>query len=299
VLRARWQKSSAFEHHEAFSAPNCLNGQVPANWASGKREWIVLTADEIAPVNVYNERSSSPFLIVADHAGNYIPRRLGRLGLPETEIERHIGWDIGIAGVCQVMADALDATLIMQNYSRLVIDCNRPLDSDELIPEISELTPIPGNIGLSVSARDTRVREIFRPYHDRIDIQLSGGQARSPRALIAMHSFTPDFKGKTRSWHVGVLFNRDARLARQLMAFFKWEKNFIVGENEPYDVSDDSDYTIPIHGERRGIHHVGIEIRQDLILGVEGQQQWGLRLAGLLSRAYRQATSTDTSADKV
>ena len=235
----------------------------------------MLTAEELAPVNVYNERGSSPFLIVADHAGNSIPRCLRRLGVPETEIERHIGWDIGIAGVCRVLADALDATLIMQNYSRLVIDCNRPLDSDALIPEISELTPIPGNIGLSAGEKSTRVREIFQPYHGRIDTQLAGSQANRPTALIAMHSFTPAFKGVPRSWHASVLYNRDARLARLLMPLLQGENNFVIAENEPYDVSDDSDYTIPVHGERRGLHHVGIEIRQDLIIGVEGQQQWG------------------------
>jgi predicted N-formylglutamate amidohydrolase len=107
---------------------------------------VLLAADELAPVTVYNEGGSSPLLIVADHAGNSIPRRLGRLGVSESEIERHIGWDIGIAAVCRVLADALDATLIQQNYSRLVIDCNRPPRSETSIPEIIEQTPIPGNI---------------------------------------------------------------------------------------------------------------------------------------------------------
>jgi predicted N-formylglutamate amidohydrolase len=257
----------------------------------------VLTAEEIAPVTVYNERGSSPFLIVSDHAGNSIPRCLGRLGVPESEIERHVGWDIGIAGVCRVLADALDATLIMQNYSRLVIDCNRPLDSDASIPKISELTPVPGNIGLSIGEKNTRIREIFQPYHDRIDTELNRRQTGRPGALIAMHSFTPAFTGVIRSWHAAVLYNRDARLARILMALLKSENNFVIGENEPYDISDDSDYTIPFHGERRGLHHVGIEIRQDLILGIEGQQEWGSRLAQLLSRAYHQATSTDGPAN--
>ena len=258
----------------------------------------MLTAEEIAPVTVYNERGSSPFLIVSDHAGNSIPRCLGRLGVPESEIERHVGWDIGIAGVCRVLADALDATLIMQNYSRLVIDCNRPPGSDASIPEISELTPVPGNIGLSAGEKNTRIREIFQPYHDRIDTELNRRQNGRPGALIAMHSFTPAFMGVIRSWHAAVLYNRDARLARILMALLKSENNFVIGENEPYDISDDSDYTIPVHGERRGLHHVGIEIRQDLILGIEGQQEWGSRLARLLSRAYHQATSTDGPANE-
>jgi predicted N-formylglutamate amidohydrolase len=258
---------------------------------------MLLAADELAPVTVYNEGGSSPLLIVADHAGNSIPRWLGRLGVSESEIERHIGWDIGIAAVCRVLADALDATLIQQNYSRLVIDCNRPPGSEASIPEITELTPVPGNIGLSEGQKNLRIREIFQPYHDRIEAELNPRQTDRPGALVSMHSFTPTFKGVTRPWHAGVLYNRDARFARLLMTSLKGEHNFTIGDNEPYDVSDESDYTIPVHGERRGLHHVAIEIRQDLILDAKGQQEWGSRLARLLSRAYQQVTSTDGPAN--
>lgn len=250
---------------------------------------MLLTAGELASVTVYNEGGSSPLLIVADHAGNSIPRGLGRLGLPESEIERHIGWDIGIGAVCRVVADALDATLVQQNYSRLVIDCNRPPGSEESIPEIAELTPVPGNVGLSDAQKSARMLEIFQPYHHRIEGELNRRQADRPRAMVAMHSFTPAFMGVARPWHAGVLYNRDARFARLLMTLLKSEDRFVIGENEPYDVSDATDYTIPVHGERRGLHHVGIEIRQDLISGVKGQQEWGSRLARLLSRAYQQA----------
>jgi predicted N-formylglutamate amidohydrolase len=123
----------------------------------------LLAADEPAPVTVQNENGRSPFLIVADHAGNFVPRSLGRLGIPEAELERHIAWDIGINAVCRLLADGFDATLVQQNYSRLVIDCNRVSGSETSIPEISELTRVPGNIGLSEGRKATRVREIFRP----------------------------------------------------------------------------------------------------------------------------------------
>ena len=129
--------------------------------------YSLLAADEPAPVTVHNENGRSPFLIVADHAGNSMPRALGRLGVPATECERHVAWDIGIAAVCRLVADRLDATLVQQNYSRLVIDCNRTPGSGTSIPEISELTPVPGNMGLSKGRKAARVREIFRPYHDR------------------------------------------------------------------------------------------------------------------------------------
>jgi predicted N-formylglutamate amidohydrolase len=248
----------------------------------------LLAADEPAPVTVHNEDGLSPFLLVADHAGNLMPRSLGRLGVPEAECARHIAWDVGIAAVCRIVADALDAVLVQQNYSRLVIDCNRAPGSETSIPEISELTPIPGNIGLKGSRKARRVREIFRPYHDRIKTELERRRHVGRRAvLIAMHSFTPVFKGVVRPWHAGVLYNRDPRFALVIMALLRREPELVVGDNEPYSVTDASDYTIPVHGEQRGLHHAAIEIRQDLIADNTGQRAWGVRLAHLLSQSYR------------
>jgi predicted N-formylglutamate amidohydrolase len=254
----------------------------------------MLAADEPAPVTVHNENGRSPFLIVADHAGNSMPRALCRLGIPETESERHIAWDIGITVVCRLIADALDATLVQQNYSRLVIDCNRTPGSETSIPEISELTSVPGNLGLSEGQKAARVREIFRPYHDRIESELHRRrQAGRPTALIAMHSFTPVFKGVARPWHAGVLYNRDPRFAHFLMARLKREEGLVVGDNEPYSVTDASDYTIPVHGERRGLHHVAIEIRQDLIADDKSQCAWGPLLARLLAQAYQELVAAE------
>jgi predicted N-formylglutamate amidohydrolase len=254
----------------------------------------LLAADDPAPVTVHNENGPSPFLIVADHAGNSMPRALGRLGLPETECEHHVAWDIGIAAVSRLVADALDATLVQQNYSRLVIDCNRTPGSETSILEISELTPVPGNMGLSEGQKAARVREIFRPYHDRIERELDRRrQADRPVALIAMHSFTPVSVGVGRPWHAGVLYNRDPRFAHLLMALLKREDGLVVGDNEPYSVTDASDYTIPVHGERRGLHHAAIEIRQDLIVDDKGQRAWGALLARLLPQAYQELVAAD------
>ena len=248
----------------------------------------LLAGDEPAPVTVHNEAGASPFLIVADHAGNTVPRTLGGLGVPPNEYERHIAFDIGIGAVSRLIADALDATLIQQNYSRLVIDCNRTPGSETSMPEISERTPIPGNVELSERAKAARVREIFRPYHDAIEAALDRRrQARRPTALIAMHSFTPVYMGVTRPWQTGVLYNRDPRFAHRLMALLQHENGLTVGDNEPYSVTDASDYTIPVHGERRGLHHVAVEIRQDLIADARGQRTWGDLLARLLPQAYR------------
>ncbi len=247
----------------------------------------LLAADEPAPVTVYNAGGPSPFLLVADHASNAMPRALGRLGVAEAEFGRHIALDIGIAGLGRFLADALNATLIQQNYSRLVIDCNRPLGEPASIPEISELTPIPGNIGLSEADRERRAGAIFWHYHARIEEELDRRRRSGrPVVLIALHSFTPVFKGAARPWHAAVLYHRDPRFPQRLLALLKAEQGLIVGDNEPYFVSDTTDYTIPMHGERRGIPHALVEIRQDLIADEQGQREWARRLARLLPQAY-------------
>ena len=251
----------------------------------------LLAADEPPPVSVHNAGGSSPLLLVADHAGKAVPRALGRLGLTAPEWERHIAWDIGIAGVGRMLADALGAMLIQQNYSRLVIDCNRPPGAPTSIPEISEFTPIPGNVALSEAEKEARAREIFRPYHARIEAELEHRRlAGRATALIALHSFTPVFKGVARAWHVALLYNRDPRLARRLVTLFEQEPGIVVGDNQPYFVSDTTDYTIPVHGERRGLPHALIEIRQDLIAEESGQQQWAGILSRVLPQAYAELT---------
>jgi predicted N-formylglutamate amidohydrolase len=248
---------------------------------------MLLAAADPAPVTVYNGNGRSPLLLVADHAGNIFPRALGRLGISAAEAARHIALDIGIANLSRMVADALDAALIQQNYSRLVIDCNRPPGAATSIPEISEVTPVPGNVGLSTAERMAREREIFRPYHDAIAAELERRrEVKAPTALIALHSFTPVFKAAARPWHAALLYHRDPRLARALLALLR-NDGLTVGDNEPYFVSDETDYTIPVHGERRNIPHALIEIRQDLLADEKGEREWAQRLARILPEAYR------------
>ena len=252
----------------------------------------LLAGDEPPPFTVDNEAGTSPLLIVADHAGKHFPRRLEQLGVSDAECERHIAWDIGIGAVCRLLGQALDAVVIRQNYSRLVIDCNRTPGSETSIADLSELTAVPGNIGLSERDKLARVREIFQPYHDRIADELDRRRkAARPTALISVHSFTPVYMTVTRPWHVGVLYNRDRRFAQILMELLHREDGLVVGDNEPYSVTDASDYTIPVHGEQRDLHHVAIEIRQDLIADDAGQRVWAALFARLLPRAYQQLTS--------
>jgi predicted N-formylglutamate amidohydrolase len=239
-----------------------------------------------APVRVLRPQGHSEFFLTADHAGRAIPRRLGKLGLPERELERHIAWDIGIAGVTEQLARALDATAVLQAYSRLVIDCNRRPDWTSSIPQISELTAIPGNEAIPPAEREARRREIFLPYHQRITELLDRRSSAGRRTvLLAMHSFTPVFKGETRNIEIGMLYNRDAHLAHILLDLLRAEGDLAVGDNAPYAITDTSDYTVPTHGERRGLAHVEIEIRQDLIGEEAGQAAWAARLARLLPLA--------------
>jgi len=232
---------------------------------------------------VHNPNGRSPWLLIADHAGQRVPRALHGLGLAQSELDRHIGWDIGIAGVTARLAAALDAVAITQTYSRLVIDCNRPHTSPTLIAERSDGTDIPANAGLAPAQRQQRIDEIFAPYHARIVAELDTRLAQArPTLLVAMHSFTPAMGGVARPWHAGVLYHRDTRLAHALRDALQAEGDLVVGDNQPYAVRDSSDYAVPVYGEGRGLAHVELEIRQDLIADEDGQVLWAQRLARLL-----------------
>jgi predicted N-formylglutamate amidohydrolase len=243
---------------------------------------LLLGEEDVPPVLEETAAGSSPFLLTSDHYGRAIPRVLGDLGLPEDELARHIAWDIGIAGVANALSKHLDAHLIAQPYSRLVIDCNRPPDAPGSIPRISELTVIPGNEGLARDAAEARRRQVFDPYHRRIreviDNRLHDGK---PTVLVALHSFTPVYAGIARPWHVGTLYQRDTRLPPLLLKGLRAGGDLVVGDNEPYAVSDETDYTIPVHGEARGLMNTGIEIRQDLIADFAGEREWADRLANI------------------
>jgi predicted N-formylglutamate amidohydrolase len=241
----------------------------------------LLAEDEPAPVVIDHADGASDFFLVCDHAGRRMPRRLGQLGVSDAEIERHIAYDIGAAGVAVRLADALDATLIRQIYSRLVIDCNRDPSVPSSIPEISETTAIPGNVGLSETQRAARRVALFEPYHSAITAALDARAARAT-AFVAVHSFTPVYKGEARPWHAGVLYNRDPRLSMILKRLLLEEGDLVVGDNEPYFVNDLTDYSIPVHAERRGLPYLELEIRQDLIATEAGQAAWAARLARLL-----------------
>lgn len=247
---------------------------------------MLLSSDDVEPFDVQGADGRSPFFIVCDHAGRLIPRSLGSLGLSEDQLASHIAWDAGAAVVARRLGAALGAHTVCQRYSRLVIDCNRPQGAADSIAARSERTLVPGNQTVGPDAAQERAQEIFHPYHDEIRRALDRRAAEGrPTVLVAMHSFTPVFMDVPRPWHVGVLYNRDARMAAPLLRALRAEGDLVVGENEPYAGGDLTDYSIVEHGEQRGLPYVEIEIRQDLIADGRGQDAWGERLARLLTVA--------------
>jgi len=253
----------------------------------------LLGRDDPAIYSIHRAQGASPYMLLADHAGQQVPQALQRLGLPQAELDRHIGWDIGIGGVTRALAGLLDAWAIEQTYSRLLIDCNRPLASPTLIPEVSVGTVVPGNAGLSDVQRQQRIDAIHAPYHARIDAELAArADAGRPTLLVMMHSFTPVMNGVARPWHAGVLYHRDTRFAHALLHALRDEGDLVVGDNQPYSVSSSSDYAVPVHGEGRGLVHVELEIRQDLIADAAGQHAWAERLARIFVTLQTQLQPT-------
>jgi predicted N-formylglutamate amidohydrolase len=242
----------------------------------------LLEPDEPSAVELYNAHGKSAFVVLCDHAGRALPRALGTLGVAPEHMSSHIAWDIGAANVARRLGDRLGAPVFLQRYSRLVIDCNRPLGAADSIPQVTGGVEIPGNHGLGRDDAEARAEAIFGPYHSTISEALA---RRDHYVLIAMHSFTPELFGVRRPFHAGVLYERDTRLAKPMLELLRREPGLVVGDNEPYAASAATDYAIIEHGERRGAPYVELEVRQDLVADESGQREWAERLASLLLRA--------------
>lgn len=246
----------------------------------------LLLPEEPPPVGIRNAGGRSPFLLLCDHAGNRVPARLATLGLTRAELDRHI--DIGALPVSEALSDRLDAPLVFQPYSRLVIDCNRQPHAADSIPTISDGTVVPGNQGLDETARAVRRRDILAPYHRAIDAAIEARRAAGrPTVIGAIHSFTPSLRARpaARPWHIAVIYGANPRFSERVAAMLRLLPDTVVGVNEPYVVSMENDYSIPLHAEARGLDYVEIEIRQDLIADAAGAALWAGRLAEAMLRA--------------
>jgi len=229
----------------------------------------LLSPNDPKPVSVFNPNGSSSFVLTCEHSGNSIPLSLGRLGLNEEELYRHIALDIGAAAFAKCLAKHLDAPLVLQEYSRLVIDCNRPKNSYDSIPLKSDGVSVPANMKLSRQEQESRHKEIFVPFHDTVRRLLDTRCHNRNAAVIALHSFTPVLATAPadRPWDIGLLYNRDNRLAIMVDHLLgKARQEYSFTHNKPYTVDDASDYTLPVHGEQRGIYHLLLEIRNDHLI---------------------------------
>lgn len=249
---------------------------------------MVLSPDDPEPVEVVNPDGNSKFFLTCEHAGRTVPARLGDLGIPAAEMDRHIAYDVGAEALSRHLSVLLDAPLVLQRYSRLVVDCNRPFEAADCIPEVSDGTRVPANVGLDLEARRQRFEAIHRPFHRAVAQLLdTRAVAENPTILVSAHSFTPRLVGGApRPWFVGALSNRDAGFADAfLSALRSAHPDIPCAHNEPYVVDDQSDYTIPVHAEARGLPHVLLEIRNDLISDHGGQQRWASLVADILTAA--------------
>ncbi|WP_271898210.1 N-formylglutamate amidohydrolase [Candidatus Phyllobacterium onerii] len=241
-------------------------------------------AHDWSPVRVSNPDGHSQFVILCDHASNYIPDGFGTLGLDPDDLQKHIAWDPGALGVSQILSRELDAPLVESCLSRLIIDCNRPLAAPDLVPSLSEVTTIPGNVDLDEAAKSQRAALSHKPYHAAIEML---AHERASKGLpdpiyVAVHSYTPVYRGVERPWHVGIIHDDDDRVAAPLIAGLQILKQFNVGINQPYSPADRVYYTLERHASAFGLPAVMIEIRNDLIATPSEERAWGVMLSRLL-----------------
>ncbi len=256
-----------------------------------------LLAGEADPVIVVNGEGASPICLVCEHAGRKVPKSLGNLGLCPAELEAHIAWDIGAEAVSRRLSAKLDAPLVLQRYSRLVYDCNRPPDAADAMPALSEATRIPGNETLGAEERQERTRLIYRPFQAAVSRLLDGRLSRGVATVLAtIHSFTPIYKGIRRSVEVGILHDTDTRLADSVLRCFAERPGFVVRRNEPYGPADGVTHTLKLQAIARGIANVMIEIRNDLIGEEAGQRAWADRLADVLVEAVQSQAREENGA---
>lgn len=239
-------------------------------------------SDLVSPqdvVEVLNAAGAGNFVVVCEHASNYVPAPLGDLGLDEAALQSHIAWDPGALAVARAMAGELDAPLVAQRVSRLVYDCNRPPEAPSAVPEESEIYRIPGNADLSDEARAARVDQVYLPFRNTLAACIEERLAAGGKpVVITVHSFNPTYRGAQRAVELGVLHDEDARLADAFLAVGQEAGEMVVRRNDPYGPADGVTHTLVEHAMTHGLLNVMLEIRNDLIDDAASQQAMAARL---------------------
>ncbi|MEM8743008.1 MAG: N-formylglutamate amidohydrolase [Pseudomonadota bacterium] len=241
---------------------------------------------EFPPFTRIDGAHDGGLLVICDHASNALPQAYGTLGLPQSQLERHIGYDIGAAGVTKEIARLLGAPALLANFSRLLIDSNRGEDDPTLIMRLSDGAVVPGNATCDEAERERRIATYYEPYHRAIDEAIDAGIAAGrPPAIMSIHTFTESWRGSPRPWHAGVLWDKDARLSVPLLRALQSEPDILADANVPYSGELEGD-CLYRHGAQRGLAHALVEIRQDLVRDEKGQRAWGERLARILESLF-------------
>ena len=239
--------------------------------------------DDPAPFECVDGDEGVGVLVVCDHASAALPARLGDLGLDGATRRSHVAWDIGAAEVARGLAARLGCPAVLAGISRLVVDCNRAPGESGWMPAVTCGVRVPGNVGLAAAEAEWRAAAWYRPYHAELAAALDRQRRRGVvPAVVSVHSFTPSLAGAARPWHVGVLWNRDPRLARPLIAGLSACSSLVVGDNQPYSARE-INHTLDSHAGAAGLPHVSVEIRQDLLADSAGTSHWALALAELLA----------------
>lgn len=249
-----------------------------------------LTERDGQPVAVENADGRSPVLLVCEHASMRLPAAVGTLGLSQDALASHIAWDPGALAVSRLMSKGLDATLVFQQFSRLVYDCNRPPESPGAIRDISEVFRIPGNENLSSAEKSARANALYFPFQNRIRDEVADRARRGqPAVLVTIHSFTPIYFGKPRAVEIGILHDTDSRLADRMLKAAEDTKLYRIERNEPYGPADGVTHTLELHALPNGLLNVMIEVRNDLIQDEVGQGVVADFLTGLLHESLQQS----------
>lgn len=244
----------------------------------------MLSETEPTPARLFNPSGNGPFVFGCEHAGNRIPEALGTLGLTEAELTRHIAWDIGAARLTELIADGLDCPAVLQNYSRLVYDCNRTVDHEGAFVIDADGSFVKGNADLTTSEKLAREKAIYRPFHDKLTALIEHRLRHAERfGYVAVHSFNETVRGKQRPWHIGMIYNQHSTMSKFLIDWFRANTAYVVGDNEPYSPADAVDHTIRVQAEARSIPYTMIEVRNDLLRNGIGVMNWAVLISDALN----------------